>query len=453
MKKLSALFVVLALLAASCGDRGEDESGGVGNEGNGTETADADGGEANPGDWGDLEAVCGPNEGGGAVPADDAQGVSEDEIVLGTVADPGFAARPGLNQELFDAGDAFVEWCNAAGGINGKKLVLNKRDAALTNYQPVIEQACESDFGLVGGGAVQDNLWPSVGAACDLFDIAGFAVTPEKAGMAGDSPTDGRTVQPVPNPSDEYPVGAALLLEEEFPELGDTLGFLTGGLQTLTDQRDKEKAAYEGIGYTTVYDSTYNIGGESNWKPFATAIQDENVSLYKFVGEPTNAAQIDQAFSQVGFTPDVRLFEPNIYDQSYLDAAGPAANGAFVGLAFTPLEEAENNPATQLYVDNLEESGGKTAILGLQSTSAWLLFATLAKECDQNDDLTRSCILEGAGEMTEWTGGGLHAPTSPATNEGSDCIMVVTVEDQKFTRYAPEEDFACDESYQADSST
>ena len=113
---LIAVIAVGALVAAGCGgsDRGEDESGGADNSS--TETTAAP--EAAAGDFGDLTGVCGPNEGGGAVTADPAetQGITEDSITVGTVADPGFEGLPGLNQEIFDAGTAFVEWCNAAGG-------------------------------------------------------------------------------------------------------------------------------------------------------------------------------------------------------------------------------------------------------------------------------------------------------------------------------------------------
>ena len=165
----------------------------------------------------------------------------------------------------------------------------------------------------------------------------------------------------------------------------------------------------------------------------------------KFIGEGANGANLELAMQQVGYVPEVRYYETNFYDQTFLDAAGGAADGAYVGSAFIPMEEASTHPATQLYVDNLDASGGKKAVLGLQSTSAWLLFATLAKTCDQADDLTRDCILKEAKSVTEWTGGGLHAPTSPATNEGAQCFMVLEVKGDEFTRWAPkDEDFSCD---------
>lgn len=440
MKKLAVVLATLAVLAAGCGDRGSDSSGGVG----GATTTAAGGGAPAAGDWGDLKGVCGPNEGGGKVAASDAQGVSEDEIVLGTVADPGFSGRPGLNQELFDAGDAFVTWCNAAGGINGKKLTLNKHDAKLTDYQPAIEEACGTDFALVGGGAVQDNLWSKVGAGCDLIDVAGFAVTAEKAGLAGQSPTETRTVQPVPNPGDRYIVGPINLIAEEYPDAGKRMGFMYSDFQTILAQKAKEQQGFESIGFEVVHEGVYNINGEANWKPFATAIQNDKVSFLKFIGEPTNAGNLEAAMKQVGYQPEVRYYETNFYDQTFLDAAGPAADGAFIGTTYVPLEEASTHPATQLYVDNLKKQGGKQAVLGIQSTSAWLLFATLAKQCDQDDNLTRDCILKGATEVTEWTGGGLHAPTDPSENLGSNCAMVLEVKDEEFTRWAPKDkDFEC----------
>ena len=66
--------------------------------------------------------VCSEGEGGGETAeraqGDEAetQGVTEEAINIGTVADPGFEGRQGLNQEIFDSSEAFVEWCNSHGG-------------------------------------------------------------------------------------------------------------------------------------------------------------------------------------------------------------------------------------------------------------------------------------------------------------------------------------------------
>ena len=197
---------------------------------------------------------------------------SDDTINVGTVADPGFEGRPGLNVELHDAATAFVDWCNEAGGINGKQIELTLYDSAINNYQPEVEAACENEFALVGSGAVQDNLWPTVGAACGLIDVAGFSVTPEKAGQAGQDPTETRTFQPVPNPSDQFPGAANVILLEEFPGSGDRTGVLNADLATLIVQAEKQTEAQEAMGQTSCTPTSTTSSGEANWTPFATSI-------------------------------------------------------------------------------------------------------------------------------------------------------------------------------------
>jgi ABC-type branched-subunit amino acid transport system substrate-binding protein len=405
-----------------------------------------------PGDFGSLVGVCGPNEGGGEIPdlgQDEVQGLSSETIKLTTIADPGFQGSPGLNQEIFDAGAAFEAWCNEAGGINGKQIDLTLRDAKLTDYQPVLERACVEDFAVVGDGAVQDNLWADVGRTCGLIDIAGFSVTAEKAGLAGDDPVETRQVQPVPNPADEVAVGANRILLEEFPDTGPRTALIYADFQTLVNQYEKERAGFEAIGHVIVHTDVYNILGEDNWTPFAAAIRAADVEFLRLIGEPDNGAQLKLALAEIGYTPAVTLQETNFYDPNYVTAGSDAVDGDYVRTVFWPFEEADQNPATQAYLDIIEAQGGKVATLGVQSMSAWLLFATLAKECDLADNLSRSCVLEGASQVTEWDGGGLHATSSPATNQGARCTIVLQIQDGEFVRWAPEIDggeagYSCD---------
>ena len=94
--------------------------------------------------------------------------------------------------------------------------------------------------------------------------------------------------------------------------------------------------------------------------------------------------------------------------------------------------QAKKNPATQQYLDLIEQydPGGKIANLGAQGLSAWLLFAKAANECGA--DLTRDCVWAKAQAITEWTGGGLHAPQNLKTKDASNCYALLKVEDGKF---------------------
>ena len=78
---------------------------------------------------------------------------------------------------------------------------------------------------------------------------------------------------------------------------------------------------------------------------------------------------------EVGYRPELMLMETNLYDEGWVEAAGASADRVFVRTVFWPFEEADQNPATQQYLDLLEAQGGKVAELGVQAMSAWLLFA------------------------------------------------------------------------------
>ena len=110
-----------------------------------------------------------------------------------------------------------------------------------------------------------------------------------------------------------------------------------------------------------------------------------------------------------------------------------------------PIEEADKWPATKQYLDNLKKyvPDAKVAPLGIQATSAWLLFAVAADACAKANDntITRQCILEQAADQTDWTGGGLHSAQDPAPfteAKSSPCSMLLVVKGGKFERLYPE---------------
>ena len=122
-------------------------------------------------DFGTLKNVCQPGDATGAT----AQGVTDDEIRVATFSDPGFSGRPGLNQELFDSGEVFAEWCNDQGGINGRKIVVDYRDAALTEL-PGRASSTRAARTSSWSAAVRCSTTPGVKdrLECMLPDLAGL---------------------------------------------------------------------------------------------------------------------------------------------------------------------------------------------------------------------------------------------------------------------------------------
>src|SRR5687767_5517380 len=139
-RRMMLVVAVVAFVAAGCSsDRGEDQSDGA--DGTAPSGTAADGDTAAGETFGTLPSPCGEGEPGAAPTGGepgDTQGITDDSIAVGTISDPGFSGAPGLNQEIFDAGEAFVTWCNEQGGINGRQLDLTQYDAAITEYQPQV---------------------------------------------------------------------------------------------------------------------------------------------------------------------------------------------------------------------------------------------------------------------------------------------------------------------------
>ena len=142
------------------------------------------------------------------------------------------------------------------------------------------------------------------------------------------------------------------------------------------------------------------------------------------------------------------MTDANFYVQDFADAnVAGNADKVYMRMAFTPFEQADSNPATQQYVDLVERRRWRPALLGAQATSAFLLWATAAKEC--GPDLTRQCVLDELAKITSWTGGGLHAETNPAKNIPPDCVMVLQMQGTKYVQAMPttQGEFACNPAY------
>ena len=397
----------LIVLASACGrDSKEAEPSG------GTTTSVETGAAA--GSFGDLEAVCGPGDAKGAT----ATGVTDTEISTAVFADPGFTGRPGLNQELFDAAKVFASWCNEAGGINGRKIVVHERDAKLTEYKQRVIESCREDFFMVGGGAVFDDTGQQDRLRCLLPTIAGFVVTPQA--RAADL-----TVQPVPNPLTDLLIASQRHVAAQFPDSVEKVGYLTGAIATTKIVNDQKLEAAPTTGFKTVYNAEYNPIGEASWTPFAQAIKSAGVRGLQYTGEPENLAKLLIALSEIGYELDWVTADANHVDSKLIDTGGSAVKNVFIAGAVIPYTLAKDNAATQQYLDLFEKhlpDGKSKAYLGFQGFSAWLLFAQAAKKCGAA--LTRRCVFDNASQVTQWTGGGLHAPTDPSTTAGTGCALV-----------------------------
>jgi hypothetical protein len=249
-------------------------------------------------------------------------------------------------------------------------------------------------------------------------------------------------VQPLPNPPNKKSEQWIIDFKEQYPEESQKNIVVYGELPSLEVVKKQYDAAVQSVGgIEQLEPASYPVAGLTDWTPLAQSVIDSGATSLYWIGEPSNAANLMKALRDQGWE-GVALNETNIYDPLYFSAGNEAAEGAVVRTAFHPFEEAGDWPAIQQYLDNLEQyvPDGKVAALGLQSTSAWLLFATAVKACaEENDNVVdRACVLQQAAAQESWTGGGLHVPTTPGTTEPPECGMLLVAKDGAWVRLTPE---------------
>jgi substrate-binding family protein len=394
---------VAALLAAGCSRAG----GGTAASGGGTPGASASAGApasgSAAGGFGTLSNVCH----GGSVSGGTAQGVTASSIKVGVMTDMGYTKDP----QLENAARVFTDWCDANGGINGRKLVPDIHDTQMMQVVQATTSACASDFALVGGSAALDGLAVKTRLQCLLPDFDAQAIMPE----AVNSDLQVTAI----HQSHEYSqyTGYYAWLLKQYPGSAASLGVL-GGQSTITQIDDEISAlTMQADGGKVTYDQQYPIIGVTNWTPYAEAIKAKGVKGLTFYGTPEQLASLEQALDNIGYNLDWIDTNTNAYGTSFIQIAGKALSQQhnYAQLpAVYPVEKAASNPATEQVVKLFQQyaPGQPVTLQDLQAFSVWLLFADSAQACGSN--LTRTCVYDAAVKQTAWTGGGLTAPV----NEG-----------------------------------
>ncbi len=433
------LVAAVALVAGACGAKGENSQKESESEGS-TTTVATGGASVRSASFGDLQGdLCGPGE-FSVNPAE--AGLGADKLYIGVANDRSAEIRPGLNKVLYDSSVAFAGWCNELGGIGGLPIEIVDLDAGVFNVEAAMTKACADVFAMVGGGLVQDALEFSGKAGsdfhqCGMIDIPGFAVSVEKADSNGQ-------VQPVPNPGGTAANTWYQDFTKLYPDAASKWAVAWGQLPSLEVVKIKYADAAASVeGMNNLGEVVYPPAGVTDWTPYAQRMLGTGAEALSFVGEVDNLNSFLLKAREQGWK-GIPLLETNMYDQKLLDGAGAASEGAVVRMGLHTLEEADKWPAIQQYIDinKKYQPGGELGALGIQSLSAWLLFATSANECGAKNKgvLDRTCILEQAAAVEEWTGGGLHSPQNPGASTeavASSCNMLLVVKDGKFTRLYP----------------
>jgi ABC-type branched-subunit amino acid transport system substrate-binding protein len=344
-------------------------------------------------------------------------GVTDTEIHVGTITDFGFTK----NSELIDAAEAFTQWCNAAGGVNGRKLVSKTRDTNLAEYRQRVLEACNEDFALVGGYGAFDSTGVKDRLNCGLVDYTAQAVSPENTG--GDLQfMPSRSSNTVYSPYE----GFYKFLLGKYPDSKGSIGIIAGDIGMLTMRVKQSVDVFDRLGGKVVYNDVYPAVGLADWGPIAQTIKSSGVKGLAFLGNQTDLPKLMQSLADTGYKLDWIDATSNAYGDSFIQLGQGLYDDqpTFSDPAIFPLEKASDNPATKQVVDLYKKyvPDKPVTFAGIAAWSAWALFATAVRDC--GSDVTRRCVYDKAKALKTFDGGGLHPPVDLDPASRNICFTI-----------------------------
>jgi ABC-type branched-subunit amino acid transport system substrate-binding protein len=429
-KGLGALAALSVLALAACGSSGSSSSSNsTGSSTDPSVTASAastQGGGTASGSFGTLGQVCGPGSATGAT----ATGVTNSSVAVSVIADINVPGAPGLLQPMWDSATAFTDWCNAAGGINGRKIILDKRDSAETDYLPQVESSCTADLAMVGTMGVLDNTGVAAWDKCGIPNFTAATVSSQAANAPLMYPTN-------PLPANQENIGGFPVIFQQYPGVQDHIGTLYAEGAAGAREQHTYNEAIAADGGKVVYTAEYNATGQVNWAPYVEAMKNAGVQMLFLNDTIATSVGLDQAMSTAGWYPQVQISPPQDYDTSFLSTGASVAKNYYVYMPSEPLEAASAVPAVGQYESIVSKyvPSAHLGFFGIMAFSSWLLFTEAAKACGST--LTRTCVEQQVAKQTNWTGGGLQGSINPASNKASQCFTIMKIVGNKFVQAIP----------------
>jgi Periplasmic binding protein len=354
--------------------------------------------------WPGVGKICEPGSGG----ASTVRGVGNKTINIAVFNDASNTITPGLEVEFPEQAKAFADWCNAAGGIDGRKIVIDNRDAALFNAAQQTTAACQSDFMAVGGGMALDQPAVPIREKCGLGQISGYVVS--NLSVLG---TD--QVDPSGTNTDSISAGWFGALTKAYPNAVKVAGMGAGDTPSVLQPETKDELAAEAQGWKVV-DFLEPPTSVENWAPYVEDYQQKGVQAL-WPADDSNFTPFAQAMTTAGFKPAFVILGAQ-FDNSQTQkdvAANPTLPPVYVETQWWPLAQASQNPSTEELVTIMHKyaKGDPIDFDDEEGVESWLLWAKAASACGAS--LTVTCVLNHAATTTNWDAGGIQAPIAKLT--------------------------------------
>src|SRR6202453_4129256 len=374
-----------------------------------TTAAAATSASSSSGVWPGVGKICEPGPGG----ASTVRGVGAKTINIAVFNDAANTIVPGLEAEFPQQATAFADLVNPSGGINGRKIVIDNRDAALFNAAQQAAAACQSDFMAVGGGMALDQPSVPIREKCGLGQITGYVLS---------NASDLATLQVDPSGfnADSVTSGWFAALAEAYPQAVKKAGMGGPDSPSLLQFEKKYEFGAQAQGWH-VADFLEPPLTVENWAPYVEQYQSKGVEAL-WPADNSNFAPLAQAMTTAGYHPAFIALGTQFANTQTQKAVvdNPSLPPVYVETSWWPISLAAQNPSTEQLVKTMHTyaKGDTIDFDDEEGAESWLLWAKAASACGAS--LTVTCVLNHAAATKSWDAGGIEAPISNLTLSNED---------------------------------
>jgi branched-chain amino acid transport system substrate-binding protein len=326
---------------------------------------------------------------------------------------------------------AYADYVNSTGGVNGRKIHVNSADDGFTGSanKQATQNAVNSDFALVGGFSLEDSF--------------GGTLLQQNPGMPNVSVVLDQATNKLPNVYSAVPLnggweeGPMQYLKKKFPQDIAKAGTMVANLPSAEADWAGEKYVMQKVGFTVIYDKTYGVT-QTNFNQNVIEMKNAGVKIL-FVDQAAEsyASALIKALVQQDFHPVVVLGAATYTPTMVADSGGPSAlNGAYLdqNLSLYLGQDANALPAvaTFLHWVDVAAPGFKPDLFTVYGWLSAQLFSQALANAGSNP--SRGSLLQALSKITTFDGNHLVAPNNPAAKTIGNCYLIGHVVNGDFQR-------------------
>lgn len=348
-----------------------------------------------------------------------AVGVTATSVTVGNVATVG-GPVPGLFKGAQVGTQAYLDYVNSLGGVNGRKLLLDAADDGFSGTQNKAETI-----------ALLPKVFAFVGSF-SLFDNEGGAAIPPTVANVSNSLNASTTE--LPNTFSPEPVmpgwatGPLLWFKQHDPTAVLHVGALVGDVAPVPTSWAYEQHAMESVGYKIVSVEKYTPG-QTSFTSDVISMQSAGVQMVVLdQADAASIARFVDTMQQENFHPALVVSAGVAYTGSFIQQAGASAASMIINDQHQAMylgQDAKTVPEVATFDTWVQKAdpGFTPDIFTVFGWASAMLFVQALKAAGQNP--TRASLMAQLKKITSFDANGLLAPADPA-NKGPATEWIFT---------------------------